>query len=269
MSDAHFPTRRQALTLAAAAAAFAATPCSLRAQGAPAAAPAADPRLQSDTLTLSTPRQPMRVELTRLRFAGRRPAVLVLPERTGPSVAFSGIARRLALDGLLAVVPDLRSSWGLGPDATPDQRDVFNRAPLDAFVALVMAVADHVQRMPECNGVLEIVAFQWGASLALPLLQQPGRVRAAVLFDVAADRSDRWVSVNTPLQLHLAEEDQGAIGNAEALEKRMLVSGRSFERYIYAGQTGGFALETSEKRYNKDAAELAFDRMVRFLKRRV
>lgn len=264
MSDVRFASRRQALTLAAGAAAFALSPCSARAQ----AAATTDPRLQVDTLTLSTPRQPMRVELTRLRFAARRSAVLVLPERTGPSVAFSGIARRLALDGLLAVVPDLPSSWGLGPDATPDQRDVFNRAPLDAFVALVMAVADHVQRMPECNGVLELVAFQWGASLALPLLQQPGRIRAAVLFDVAADRSDRWVSVAAPMQVHIAEQDQGAAANAEALEKRILVQGRPFERYVYPGLTGGFALETSEKRYNKDAAELAFDRMIRFLKRR-
>ena len=34
------------------------------------------------------------------------------------------------------------------------------------------------------------------------------------------------------------------------------------------GLTGGFALETSERTYDRNAAELAFDRMNRFLKRR-
>lgn len=133
-----------------------------------------------------------------------------------------------------------------------------------------MAVADHVQRMPECNGVLELVAFQWGASLALPLLQQPGRIRAAVLFDVAADRSDRWVSVATPA-------DAGPHRRAGSGRRRQCRGAGEAHprpgatvraRYVYPGLTGGFALETSEKRYNKDAAELAFDRMIRFLKRR-
>lgn len=263
-----FFDRRQILTRLAGAAMAASLPAAATAQQTPPAPPAGDPRLQIDTFTLSTPRQPMRVELTRLRFPARRSAVLVLPERLGPTIAFTNIARRLALDGLLAVMPDLPSSWGLGPDATQQAREAFNRTPIETFTALVMSVADQVQRMPECNGALEIVAFQWGSSLALPLLQQPGRVRAAVLFDVGADRGDRWLNVGTPMQMHIAEQDQGAAANADALEKRMLGTGRPFERYVYPGLTGGFALETSEKRYNKDAAELAFDRMTRFLKRR-
>ena len=79
------PTRRQALKAALAVAA-AGLPTLARAQQ--AAPPAVDPRLQIDAITLSTPRQPMRVELTRLRFAARRTVVLVLPERAGPTVAF-------------------------------------------------------------------------------------------------------------------------------------------------------------------------------------
>jgi carboxymethylenebutenolidase len=255
------------LTAAAAAAACLAGNAAAQ-QPPPAARGPADPRLQIDAITLSTPRQPMPVELTRLRFPGRRSAVLLLPERLGPTPGFAAIARRLALDGLLVAVPDLPSSWGVAQGATADRRDAFNRAPLDALTALVLSVADHVQRMPECNGVLELVAFQWGASLSLPLLQQPGRVRAAVLFDIIADRSDRWLNVLAPLQLHVAENDQGAASNAEALEKRMLASGHDFERYVYPGLSGGFALESSEKTYDRGAAELAFERMARFLKRR-
>lgn len=262
MSDPLFPTRRQALTLATGAAGL------LLPRRAAAQAVPPDPRLQIDTINLATPRHPMRIELTRLRFTARRTAVLILPERGGTNGAFVSIARRIALEGLLAVVPDLPSSWGLGADASGEQREAFNRAPLDAFVALVAATADHVQRMPECNGVLEVVAFQWGSALALPLLVQPGRVRAAVLFDAASDRADRWVEVQSAMQMHAAEQDQAASGNVDAIEKRMLVSGRVFERYVYPGLLGGFALETSERRYNKDAAELAFDRMVRFVKRR-
>ncbi|MBP0573421.1 dienelactone hydrolase family protein, partial [Mycobacterium tuberculosis] len=144
----------------------------------------------------------------------------------------------------------------------------FNRANLNDLTALILAVADHVQRMPECNGTLALVAFQWGAGLALPLLQQANRVKAAVLFDVLADRSDRWLSIATPMQMHVPEQDQGAASNADAIEKKLLTTGRPYEQYRYPGLSAYFALETSEKRYNKEAAELAFDRMARFLKKR-
>jgi carboxymethylenebutenolidase len=229
-----------------------------------------DPRLQVDGFTLSTPRQPMQVESTRLRaISYRRPGVLVMPERSGPSLAFTTIARRLALEGMITLVPDLPSSWGVHAGASNDQREAFNRASVSDLAALVASVADHLQRMPECNGILGVVAFQWGSSQVLPLLQQPGRVRAAVLFDAAADRTDRWAQVQTPLQMHVPDQDPSAASHAETMEKRMIAAGRVYEQYHYPGMALNFALETSPRAYNKDAAELAFDRMVRFLKKRL
>jgi dienelactone hydrolase len=239
---------------------------------APAGAPAPDAansRYQVDTLTLATPRKPMRVTFTRLKFQIRRPIVIVLPEKVGPAANFDAIAQRMAQEGLLAAMPDLPSAWGVGPDGPQELRDAYNKAPISDQGALIELLAEHLGRFPEGNGSVGLLAFQWGAQAALSLLQKAGRLKAAVLFDVVMDRPERWQGVTAPMQMHIPDQDQAVFGGADNIEKKFLTQGRLYEQYFYPGMSAGFALDNGSKRYNKAAADLAFDRAAKYLKRKL
>ncbi len=258
------PDRR---ALLAAALALAARPLvgTARAQEADAAA---DPRLNSEAVSFQLRKQFFRGQLVRLRTGGRRPGILLIHDQRGVDPFFRGLARRLALDGFVVMLPDLLSPYAVAGEIPEEAQSILARiVPAETMLALD-AAADLLVKHPECTGSIAALGFIWGGTHALQFALQGNRVKAAVAYYAVPPAADRMVDVKVPVLFHWSENDPRTAPIVDVMEKRMIGAGRPFEAWTYADTRSGFASEPADpRRWDKVAADRAYERTVFFLKR--
>lgn len=258
------PARRDLLAAAFAASAAALLPARA---GAQEADPPLDPRLTVEPVTFQPRRQIFKGQLVRLRQGGRRPGILLLHDLRGVDAFWRGLARRLALDGFVVLLPDLLSPYGATTPETAEeaQNQLARTAPAEIAFTLEAAL-DLLARHPECTGAVGAWGFVWGGPYALQFALA-GRVKAAVSYYAVPPSADRMVEVKVPVQFHWCENDPRTAPLVDALEKRLIGAGKSFESWVYPETQSGFASEPAGRRWNKAAADRAYDRSVFFLRR--
>ena len=91
-----------------------------------------DARLAIDTVSYDAGATRISGYLARLKAKGKRPAVIVVHENRGLNPHIQDIARRLAVEGFLALAVDLLSPLGGTPADEDKARDMFASLNLDA-----------------------------------------------------------------------------------------------------------------------------------------
>ncbi len=243
----------------------------------PAAAaivPENDPRLVANRGSLSgwdgVPQY--KIYSAHLRDApGRRAAVIVIHENRGLNRHIEDIVRRLALAGYAAIAPDLLSPQG-GTPANEDQaREMIGK--VDLAVA-----AQHVTRMlaflkqPNdaalANGKVGAVGFCWGGGFVDRLAVAAGtNLDAGVSYYGPAPDPSEAARVTAPMIFHLAGLDDRVGATAWPFAEALGKAGKTVEVFEYAGANHAFNNDTAADRYNKPAADLAWQRTLRFFSR--
>ena len=72
--------------------------------------------------------------------------------------------------------------------------------------------------------------------------------------------------IRAALLLHYAGQDERINAGIKAYEEALKAAGKEFTVYIYDGAQHAFNNDTSEARYNKAAADLAWGRTIEFFK---
>jgi carboxymethylenebutenolidase len=245
-------------------------PTPAAAQGAPAAPAASgaeDPRLQIETVSYATKKQPCRCYLVKPKAAGRRPGVVVLHDQRGPSAHFRQFARKLALYNFNVAVPDLVSPVATVEETSDEALKILERMPEAEALGYVHGAVDLLGKLPEHAAGIGVVGFVWGGIPAVRMAFEAGRVRAVVLYYALPPLPDTIQNLKVPLQLHYAGLDQKTAPLVEPVEKKLMGHAKVYEQYVYDNTLSSFANETQPKRYNAQAAELAFERTELFLKR--
>lgn len=260
---AETPDRRRFLALAAglSAAALGAGPVAAQEAEQP------DPRLTVETVTFQVRRQVFKGQLSRLRSGGRRPGVLLIHGQRGADALHRAFARRLALDGFLVLLPDLASPQGVPPDQVEETQAALARLAAAEVTSALEAGIDLVAKHPECNGAIGAVGFSWGGTFALQLAAAGQRVRAAVSFYAVPPSLDRLAEVRVPVLFHWADNDPRTAPVVDAIEKRLIGTGKVFEAYLYQGVASGFATDPDPRRYDQKATDSAYERTAFFLRR--
>lgn len=226
-----------------------------------------DPRLTVETVTFQVRRQVFKGQLSRLRSGGRRPAVLLIHGQRGADALHRAFARRLALDGFMVLLPDLASPQGVTPDQVEETQAALARLATAEVMAALEAALDLVAKHPECNGAVGTVGFSWGGTFALQLAIAGQRVRAAVSFYAVPPSADRLAAARVPILFHWADNDPRTAPLVDAIEKRLIGSGKVFEAYLYSGVSSGFATDPDPRRYDQSATDRAYERTAFFLRR--
>lgn len=73
--------------------------------------------------------------------------------------------------------------------------------------------------------------------------------------------------IKAPLMLHYGGLDERINAGIPAYEEALKANGKAYEVHIYDGANHAFNNDTSEARYNKAAADLAWGRTVEFFKK--
>lgn len=199
--------------------------------------------------------------------AGNGPGVLVLHAWWGLNDTIKAFCTRLAESGFLAFAPDLYH--GQVADTIPGA-EALARAlganHLQAEAEIAEAVRFLGERAEQTGHGLAVIGFSLGASYALNLsAADPEHIRHVVIF-YGTGGGDFSKSRAVYLG-HFAEEDQYEPASDVAwVEEALKAAGRPVTFYHYPG-TGHWFFEPDRRQaYNEEAANLAWDRTLAFLR---
>jgi carboxymethylenebutenolidase len=188
------------------------------------------------------------------------PGVVVIQEWWGLNDQIKGVADKLAAIGYRALVPDLYKGK-VTLDAAEAKHMMTNLNFGDAATQDVRGAAQHLKGSSAKVGV---VGFCMGGALTV----------LAAMYVQEADACSSWYgfppeqagdvkSIKTPLQLHLAENDQSFSPEAaRTLLAKLKEGGVSHEAYWY--NAGHAFFNEKGPNYNAEAAKLAWDRTMDF-----
>jgi len=191
----------------------------------------------------------------------RKPAVIVLHPWWGLNEDVVKYADRLPGSGFAAYAPDLVR--GRVATTIPDAERLLQEkddahADSVALATVDRLVASGLQR-------IGVVGFSMGAAWAIWYpAQRPSIVATVVYYGTMVGPS--LAQSKTPVLAHLAESDPyEPEENVVAFERALRDAGRSIVIHRYPG-TGHWFAEPSRDAWRPEAANLAFDRTVAFLR---
>jgi carboxymethylenebutenolidase len=191
------------------------------------------------------------------------PGVVVIHENRGLNPYIEDVARRLAVAGYIALAPDALTPLGGYPGnddegrALQKQRD--GAEMTEDFIAAVKFLREH----PDTTGRIGVVGFCFGGEMVLKLATRLPDLGAGVSFYGRHPDADQAGSIKAPLMLNHGELDERVNASWPGFESGLKKAGVNYVHHDYEGAQHGFHNDTTS-RYDKTAAELAWQRTVKF-----
>jgi len=226
-----------------------------------------DPRLATETATYEAAGGRVTGYLARLKGGGKRPAVIVIHENRGLNPHIKDVARRLGIDGFLALGVDALSPLGGTPVDEDKAREMIGTLNPDETLARYAAAVPFLATRPESNGRVGAVGFCWGGGMANRLAAAGTPLAAAVAYYGMPLPSAQVPGITAPLLLHYAGLDERINAGVPAFEEALRKNNKAYELHMYPGAHHAFNNDTNAARYNKEAADLAWGRTIAFLKK--
>lgn len=198
--------------------------------------------------------------------SGKLGAVIVIHENRGLNPHIRDVARRMALEGFVALAPDFLSPQGGTPENEDKARDMFSKLDAATTVANGEATVVYLSKLEATNGNVGAIGFCWGGGVVNNLAVKSPELKAGVAYYGAQPPASEVANIKAALLLHYAGLDDRINAGIDAYKKALEENGKKFEIYIYDGANHAFNNDTSAARYDKAAADLAWGRTVAFLK---
>jgi len=197
------------------------------------------------------------------------PGVVVIHENRGLNEHITDVVRRLAVAGFVGMAPDFLSSMG-GTPVDPDRaREMIGELDPATALADLRAGVAWLAKNKATTGKVGAVGFCWGGAMVNNLAVAEPTLRAAVVFYGMSPPLDGVKSIKAPLLLHYAGDDERVNATVPDYEAALKAAGRTFTLYRYEGAAHAFHNDSNAARYNKEAATLAWQRTVDFLKQKL
>ena len=198
--------------------------------------------------------------------SGSGPALLVLHAWWGLTPFIRQWCDRLADEGFAVIAPDLYA--GASADRPDEAERLLGEMDVNQAADLVLSTAGAVRGMPISDGgPIGVVGFSMGASWGLWLAARaPSHVAATVAYYGA--QGIELDDATSAFMGHFAERDE-LVSEDEVveLEAHLHLVGKDVEFPRYAGTGHWFAEEDRPAAFDPGAAQLAWERTVRFLHR--
>jgi carboxymethylenebutenolidase len=199
--------------------------------------------------------------------SGKLPAVMVIHENRGLNPHIEDVTRRMALAGFLALGPDFLSPAGGTPADEDKARDMIGALDKTQLTANAVATVQFLKSHDMSNGKVGVVGFCWGGGLVNQTAVHAGAdlVAAVAYYGAQPDAAD-VPKIEAKLLLHYAGLDERINAGIPAYEEALKAAGVDYQIHVYENANHAFNNDTSEARYKKDAADLAWQRTIDFLK---
>jgi carboxymethylenebutenolidase len=224
-----------------------------------------DKRLK--TTRIEVPNGPRAYLARPVESTGALPGVVIVHENRGLNAHIEDVARRMALEGFVALAPDFLSSAGGTPSEEDKAREMIGALSMDSVVIEARKAIACLAGQQGVNGKVGIMGFCWGGGVVGRVATAEPKLGAAVVYYGSPPPSDAVRNIKAPLLLHYAGLDDRINANVPGFQEALDKAGVRYELYTYAGANHAFNNDTSQERYSPEAAKQAWQRTVEFLKR--
>jgi len=209
----------------------------------------------------------MRGYLVQPTTQGPYPVVLVIHENRGLNPYIEDVARRVAIEGFLALAPDGLFPVGGYPGNDDDGRAMQAKLEQPKLRQDMLNSARFLKSHALSTGKLGATGFCWGGGTTNFLATEMGAdLQAGVPFYGAAAPTADVPKIRAPLLIHFAADDKNINDRWPEYEAALKANGAKFEAYFYPETLHGFHNNTTP-RYQEKAAKLAWDRTVAHFKK--
>ena len=193
----------------------------------------------------------------------------MIHENRGLNPYIEDVARRVAVEGFLALAPDGLSPVGGYPGNDDDGRTLQANLDQAKLRTDMLNSARFLKAHALSNGKLGVTGFCWGGSTTNFLAATLGAdLQAGVPFYGAAAETAAVPNIKAALLIHYAENDERINAHVARLRGGPEGERRPYEMYTYPGTQHGFH-NNSTPRYHEAAAKLAWERTIAFFKKQL
>lgn len=200
---------------------------------------------------------------TRAATVTRLPGVIVIHENRGLNPHIEDIARRFALVNFMAFAPDGLTSQGGYPGDDYKGGQMFNKIDKDKMSEDMLAAAMWLKKRSDCTGKIGATGFCYGGSTANILAVRMGPdLAAAAPFYGGPPAPEDISKIKAAILVHHGELDTRLAATWPGYNQALSAAHVPHEGYIYRGAGHGFNCDATPERYNKAAADLAWQRTI-------
>ena len=200
---------------------------------------------------------------TRTETAAKLPGIIVVHENRGLNPHIEDIARRLALANFMAFAPDGLTSLGGFPGDDFRGGQMFGKVDGKKMAEDFVASAMWLKSRADCNGKIGATGFCYGGGISNTLAVRLGAdIAAAVPFYGAVPGKEDISKIKAAVLVHHGELDTRLASTWPAYDMALTSINVPHEGYIYPGAVHGFNCDATPERYNKAAADLAWQRTI-------
>jgi len=236
--------------------------------GPPQVVPKDDPRLETEYIKYPAEGGEMRAYLARPKAAGKLPAVIVIHENRGLNAHIEDITRRVALEGYVAIAPDALTPVGGTPENPDEARSLFQKLDREANTRNFVAAVAYLKTHPQATGKVGCMGFCWGGGVTNQVAVHSPDLDAAVPFYGMQPAAEDVPKIKAAMLIHYAGDDERINAGIPAFEEALKKAGIEYTIHMYEGAGHAFMNDTGP-RYNREAAELAWQRTIDFLKKKL
>jgi len=194
--------------------------------------------------------------------------IVVVHENRGLNPYIEDVAKKAALDGFITMAPDMLSPFGGYPGNDDAGREMQSKRDRNEMLEDFIAAYEHLKSHKNCNGKVGVVGFCFGGWIANMMAVRISDLAAAVPFYGSQPAAEDVPKIKAPLLLHYAALDTRITEGWPAYETALKANGKQYTGYIYPNVNHGFHNNTTP-RYDKAAADLAWQRTIDFFKQKL
>ena len=228
-----------------------------------------DPRLQTEMISYPAENGEMQAYFAKLRGNDKRPGVIVIHENRGLNPHTEDVARRVALEGYLAIAPDALSPFG-GTPANPDEAGpLFKKLDGPSNIKNFVAAVQYLKTHPQSTGKVGCMGFCWGGGVTNQVAVNAPDLAAAVPFYGIQPAVEDIPKIKASMLIHYAGQDERINAGIEAFEAALKKASVEYRIFMYEGAGHAFFNDTNPSRYNREAAHLAWQRTIQFFQEKL
>ena len=227
-----------------------------------------DPRLHVEDIKYPAETGEMLAHFARPKGDEKLPGVIVIHENRGLNPHTRDVARRVALEGFLAVAPDASSPLGGTPEDVDAARAKMRELNAETTVKNFVAAVKYLKTHPQSTGKVGCVGFCWGGGITNQVAVNAPDLNAAVPFYGRQPAAEDVPKIKASMLCHYAGLDERINAGIKTFEAAMKKAGVEYKIYMYEGAAHAFFNDTSS-RYHEEAAQLAWKRTIAFFKEKL
>ncbi len=230
--------------------------------------PKEDPRLNVEDIKYPGETGDVLAHYARPKGDEKLPGVVVISEIWGLVPHIEDVARRVALEGFLAIAPDPLSPLGGTPDDVDEARTMMRELDGQETTKNLVAAVEYLKTRPQSTGKVGVTGFCWGGGMTNQVAVNSPDVQAAVPFYGRQPAPEDVPKIKASLLIHYAGDDERINAGIPEFEAALKKASVEYEIFMYEGAKHGFYNDTSQ-RYHEEASKLAWGRTMAFFKEKL